>query len=345
MGSYGMQLRPLLHLIHDGHILNEEQSALAFNLLMDGKCSDAEMAAFLMGLSLRGESIDELVGGARVIREKAKMLKAPHGTMDCCGTGGDKLGSYNISTATALVAASCGVPIAKHGNRSSSSRSGAADVLEALGVNINASLDKLEKALQTLGFAFLMAPAHHQAMKHVLAVRRELGFRTIFNLLGPLANPAGAKLQLLGVYDRKWLLPLAETLKRLGTQSAWVVCGEDGMDEVTTTGVTYCAQLQAGKITETILKPEDFGLTRSTPHALVGGDSQENASALLDLLKGQRGPYRDIVVANVAAVLLIGSQEHKLGLNSLEQSAQRAQKAIDSGATMDLLERYKSLVC
>lgn len=224
------------------------------------------------------------------MREKATPVRAPHDAVDCCGTGGDGTATYNISTAVALVCAAAGVPVAKHGNRAASSRSGAADVLERLGVNLDAPKERLEAALHEMNFAFLMAPHHHSAMKHVAPVRKKLGRRTIFNLLGPLSNPAGTKRQLIGVYDEKWLVPMAEALRNLGTEKAWLVHGSDGMDEITVTGGTRIALLENGNITEKTLMPEDFGLTTSPAETLRGGDPADNAAALSALLAGEKAP-------------------------------------------------------
>ncbi|MEM7650803.1 MAG: anthranilate phosphoribosyltransferase [Pseudomonadota bacterium] len=322
---------------HDGKTaLNEEQMIEAMNRIMDGQVADADLSAFLVNMAERGETVEELTGAARVMREKAAGLKAPYGAVDCCGTGGDASGTYNISTAVALVAASCGVTVAKHGNRAASSKSGAADVLEVLGVNLNLSKEKIEEALETIHFGFLMAPNHHQAMKHVVPVRKALGTRTIFNLLGPLANPAGTRHQLIGVFDKKWLMPMAETLRNLGAKKAWVVHGSDGLDEITTTGVTHAVTLDhEGNIEEKTLTPEHFGLPSHDLEKLKGGDADENAVALRAVLEGQKCAYRDIVLANTAAVLIIsGSAE------SLTEGVEKAAQAIDAGLSYQTLKDY-----
>lgn len=331
-------LKPFLEKIQNGALLTQPDMSAAVGQIMDGQCSEAEIAAFLMGLSVRGETPEEIAGAAMALRERAVKINAPVGTVDCCGTGGDHSGSYNISTAVALVAAACGVPVAKHGNRASTSKSGAADVLEALGVGLDVPTAKLEDALRTLGFAFLMAPRHHQAMKHVVAVRKALGVRTLFNLLGPLANPAGTKRQLMGVYDRQRVLPIAQTLQQLGSEAAWVVHGSDGLDEITVTGETYYARLDHGQIIEGVLTPEDFGLPRSAPESLRGGDSRMNADAMLAMLAGQKGAYRDIVIANTAAVLAVAG---KFSHDALKDAAQAAATAIDSGKALGVLNAYK----
>lgn len=321
--------------IEDGGFLSEEEMITCMSGIMDGQWNDTEISNFLTGLSMRGETVEEITGAAKVMREKALPINAPDGAVDCCGTGGDKSGTYNISTAVAIVAAACGVPVAKHGNRSASSKSGAADVLEALGINLDVPQDKLEDALTKFNFAFLMAPNHHKAMKYVMPVRKALGVRTIFNILGPLANPAKTKFQLLGVYDRALVLPIAHVLKNLGTTSAWVVHGSDGLDEITTTGETYVAKLHDGHITEEVISPANFGLVQSKPDDLLGGMPEENAKALREILGGTRNAYRDIVVANTAAVLVISGRK-----TTLKDAANYAAQAIDSGDALNLLNDY-----
>jgi anthranilate phosphoribosyltransferase len=328
-----------LDIIQSGDPLSEAQMIAAMNEIMSGNVGDGDLAGFLLGLAERGETVEELTGAARVMREKAEGLKAPFGAVDCCGTGGDKTGTYNISTAVALVAATCGVPVAKHGNRASSSKSGAADVLEALAVNLDMPKDAQEEALKTLHFAFLMAPNHHKAMKHVAHVRKQLGTRTIFNLIGPLANPAGTRHQLIGVYDKKWVRPMIETVKNLGAKTAWVVCGHDGLDEITTTDATDVAMLdREGNIEEKILTPEDFGLERNNAQDLLGGDAQANANALRAVLEGQKCAYRNIVLANTSAVLNIHASAE-----TLEEGVQKAADVLDNGLVMDTLKDYISM--
>lgn len=321
--------------IQNGKSLSQDEMASCVNSIMEGEWSNGQISAFLMGLSVKGETVDEITGAATVMRNKALPINAPDNAVDCCGTGGDKSSTYNISTAVAIVAAACGVPIAKHGNRSASSKSGAADVLEALGINLNVPQEKLEEALRVYNFAFLMAPRHHAAMKYVVPVRKALGIRTIFNVLGPLANPAKTKFQLLGVFDKDLVLPIAKTLKNLGTTSAWVVHGSDGLDEITTTGETYCAILKDGHIEECVIKPSDFGLDVSKAEDLIGGEPKENAAALRNILSGEKNAYRDIVTANTAAVLIISGKE-----NDLKQAASKAQEALDSGRALKLLNDY-----
>lgn len=330
-------MKDILLKIQQHKTLNEDEMIAVMRNIMDGKCEDSQIAAFLMGLSIRGETVDELSGAARVMREKALKINAPEGAVDCCGTGGDGHGTYNISTAVAIVSAACGVPVAKHGNRASTSKSGAGDVLDALGVNLDCPKEKLEEALHLYNFAFLMAPNHHSAMKHVGAVRKSIGVRTMFNILGPLANPAQTKFQLLGVYKRDLVLPIAQVLQKLGTQSAWVVCGADRLDEITVTDKTYVAVLKDGKIEEKELAPIDFGLETHSLESLKGGNAQENATALTTLLNGEHGAYRDIVLANTSAVLNIR------GLSAtLKDGVQKAADAIDSGKARDTLDNYIS---
>ncbi len=321
--------------IQDGSVLEQETMEAITRNIMHGDVSDDQVEELLVSLSSRGEAVSEITGAATVLRDMAAAITAPDGALDCCGTGGDGSGTYNISTAVALVSAACGVPIAKHGNRAASSKSGAADVLEALGVNLDLNKEQLEQALTEIGFCFLMAPHHHQAMKHVMPVRKKIGERTIFNLLGPLANPASTQLQLIGVYDQKWVRPMAEVLHNLGTKRAWVVHGHDGLDEITTTTATDIAILDRGQITERTINPADFGLETANMDDLKGGEADENADALRDVLSGKPSAYRDIVLANVSAVLNISGQT-----DDLKQGVDIAAQAIDSGNALKILNRY-----
>ena len=315
--------------------LSEEEMMAAMTIIMDGKADEGEITAFLIELAERGESVSEITGAARVMREKAITLNAPENAIDCCGTGGDASGTYNISTAVAIVAASCGVPIAKHGGGASTSKSGSVDVLVELGVNIDVDIKKLEEAFSRFNFAFLAAPRHHSAMKNVREVRKKIGRRTVFNLLGPLANPSGTKFQLLGVYDAKWMRPMAEVLNRLGTVRAWVVHGSDRLDEITVTGETSVVILDEGKITEAVLSPADFGLAVRKAEELKGGDAKVNAAAMREILQGAKNAYRDIVLANAAAVLVIHGRA-----KDLKQGVNMAAEAIDSGKAMQTLNGY-----
>ncbi len=321
--------------IHQGESLNQDEMITVMTDIMDGNMSEEYIEQFLIDLSARGETVDEIIGAAMVMREKAHKIESPHGAVDCCGTGGDQSGTYNISTAVSLVAAACGVPMAKHGNRASSSKSGTADVLEALGVNLDVPAARLEESLKTLGFGFLMAPLHHPAVKYVAPVRKKLKHRTIFNILGPLVNPAGTRLQLLGVYSQDLLMPMAEALRALGSKRAWIVHGADGLDEITITAETHVAVLDEGEITMKTITPEDFGLERALAGDLKGGDADENAQALRSLLDGHQGAYRNIVLANTAAVLVIAEKAQ-----SLKDGVEMAAEAIDQCLAYDVLKDY-----
>src|SRR6201982_3205699 len=269
-------LKPLLAQVAAGRSLSESDAEAAFDIIMSGNATPSQIGAFLMALRLRGETVEEITGAARIMRAKAVGVDAPAGTIDTCGTGGDSSGSFNISTASALVVAACGVPVAKHGNRALSSKSGSADVLTALGVNIDADLAIVRQCLWEVGLGFLMAPRHHSATRHVAPTRVELGTRTIFNLLGPLSSPAMARRQLVGVFAPEWVRPMAEVLARLGAERAWVVHGE-GLDELTTTGATTVAALDDGKVETFVVLPEDFGLPRARLEDIRGGEPHHNA--------------------------------------------------------------------
>jgi anthranilate phosphoribosyltransferase len=295
------------------------------------------MGAFLMALRVRGETVDEITGAARIMRLKALTIDAPPGTIDTVGTGGDGSGSFNISTASALVVAGCGVPVAKHGNRAFSSRSGAADVLAALGVNIDADMAVVRRCLWEIGMCFLMAPRHHSAMRHVGPTRVELGTRTIFNLLGPMSNPAQVRRQLVGVFAPEWVVPMAEVLGRLGAERAWVVHGS-GMDELTTSGVTNVAEFKDGKVTSFEVTPEQVGLARVPIDAVKGGDPAHNAALMRDLLGGARGALRDIVLLNSAAALVVAGRAE-----DLRAGVAMAAGSLDSGAARLVLERLVAM--
>lgn len=318
--------------------LTREAATRAFQVIMNGGATPAQIAAFLMGLRIKGETIDEIAGGATAMRVKAKTFKAPAGAIDCCGTGGDAKGTYNISTATGIVLAACGVPVVKHGNRSVSSKCGSADVLEFMGVKIDAEIPVLERCLAEYNFCFLMAPKFHPAMRHVGPVRQELGIRTIFNLLGPLANPAAPDYQLLGVYDDAWLEPIANVLKELGTKAVWVVHGSDGLDELTLSGVSYVAELKDGKIRRFELSPQDAGLKPASLDELKGGTAEENARALTQALSGMETAYRRAVVYNAAAGLVIAGKAP-----DLKSGAAMATEAIDSGNAYRLLNKVAEI--
>lgn len=325
-------LKPILSQIATGEPLSYDTAKSAFSIILAGGANEGQIGAFLMGLRLRGETVDEIVAGAEVLRAHAVKVSAPGNAIDTCGTGGDNSGSFNISTAVAFVIAACGVPVAKHGNRALSSKSGSSQVLEALGVSLNLSPEAISQCLNEVGIGFMFAPSHHSAMRFVGPVRQAIGTRTIFNLLGPLSNPAGATKQLLGVFDRQWLIPMAETLSRLGSQSAWVVHGNDGLDELTTTGPSYVAALAHGEVQSFEIVPEDYGLQRARVSDLQGGTPEENAKAMQLVLAGTAGPYRDIVLLNSAAALVIAEEAE-----NLDEGISRAQTAIDSGAAREVL--------
>jgi anthranilate phosphoribosyltransferase len=318
--------KPLLSRLADGATLIGEDADAFFAACLRGEPSPAQIAAAVTAMRLRGETIGEITACAKAMRHAALRLDHPYDVIDVCGTGGDGAHTYNISTAVALVAAGGGLKVAKHGTRAISSRSGSSDVLSALGVNIAATPRQQRRALDEAGICFLFAPAHHGAMRHVAPVREQLGFRTIFNMLGPLSNPAGAKRQVLGVFDSKWVEPLARVLGALGATRAWVVHGE-GLDEITTTGATQVAEWRDGMVRLFRITPEAVGLDRSARADLRGGDPQENAAALRDLLGGAKGAYRDIVLINAAAAFLVADQ-----VETLREGVDRAAGAIDSGA-------------
>ncbi len=319
-------LGPLIgHLAH-GATLTEAQARSAFDAIMDGTVGEAQLAAFVMGLAVRGETVDEITAGAKALRARATPVHAPAGVIDTCGTGGDAKGTVNISTTVAFVLAGAGVPVAKHGNRAASSRSGSSDVLAALGVNLEVSPEDVARAIETAGIGFLMAPRHHAAMRHVAGVRQALRIRTIFNLLGPLSNPAGAKHQLLGVFDARWLTPMAEVLRNLGAERVWVVHGLDGLDELSIAGPSRVAALERGAIETFDIRPEDAGLRPAPLEALAGAGPEENAAALRAVLDGERGAYRDVVLLNAAAGLMVTDRA-----GDLREGVALAAQSIDEG--------------
>jgi anthranilate phosphoribosyltransferase len=287
-----------------------------------------------MALRVRGEALDEIVGAVSAMRGRMTRVNAPADAMDIVGTGGDHSGSYNISTLASMIVAGCGVRVAKHGNRAASSRSGAADVLTALGVKIGLDPAALERCLAEAGLCFMFAQAHHASMRHVAPVRVELGTRTLFNLLGPLSNPAGVRRQLLGVFSDAWLEPLTQVLKELGTERVWTVHGSDGLDEITTTGPTHVVALENGTIRRFTVTPEEVGLTTARPEDLKGADPEHNAAELRRVLDGEKTPYRDIAVLNAAAALVVAGEA-----GNLREGVDRAAGAVDSGAAKGALER------
>ena len=317
----------------NGKVLDEAEAEAAFDMMMSGDATPSQMGAFLMALRLRGETVEEITGAARSMRARVLSIDAPPGAIDTCGTGGDGSGTFNISTAASFVIAACGVPVAKHGNRALSSKSGAADVLSALGVNIDAPMPLVRQAIWENKVGFLMAPRHHGAMRHVGPTRVELGTRTIFNLLGPLTNPAGVKRQVMGVFAAKWVVPLAEVLQRLGSEACWIVHG-DGLDELTTAGTSHVAALQHGRIERFTLTAADAGLPEARREDLLGGTPEENALVMRALLAGAKGPIRDIVALNSAAALVVGGMAA-----DLRGGVKLAAEALESGAAARVLDR------
>lgn len=329
-------LKPVLARLAAGETLTEDQSEAAFGLIMEGGATPAQIAGLLMAMRVRGETVAEMAGAVRAMRARMLAVAAPPGAMDVCGTGGDAAGTLNISTAVTFVLAGAGVPVAKHGNRALSSRTGGADVLSALGVDIDVPVERLPGVLAEAGCVFLFAPRHHAALRHAAGPRVELGTRTIFNLLGPMANPAGVRRQLTGVFAPRWLRPMAETLARLGTESAWIVHGQ-GLDELTVAGENHVAALAPdGTITEFTLAPEEAGLPRSPIAALAGGDAAKNAGALLRLLQGAHGPYRDTVLLNASAALVVAGRA-----SGLREGVGIASRALDEGGAWAALESLR----
>ncbi|MGF1474426.1 MAG: anthranilate phosphoribosyltransferase [Geminicoccaceae bacterium] len=326
--------RELLGIVAAGRRLTLEQARDAFDTMMSGDATPSQMGGFLMALRVRGESVDELTAGATVMRERMLRVQAPETAIDTCGTGGDGAHTLNISTAAAIVLAAAGVPVAKHGNRGLSSRSGSSDVLTELGVNIDLEPDAISRCISQANIGFMMAPRHHGAMRHVAGTRVELGTRTIFNLLGPLCNPAGVRRQVLGVFAKSWIEPLAQVLGKLGSERVWVVHGGDGTDELTTTTVTHVAELVGGTVRTFDLSPEDAGLQRSSPEQLRGGAPSDNARALLDLLEGKPSAYRDAALFAAAGGLLIADK-----VTSLADGVAAAGTAIDDGRAKGVLNR------
>jgi len=326
--------KELIAHVATGATLDRDQARQAFEIILSGEATPSQLGGFLMALRVRGETVDEVTGAVATMRAKMLPVKAPVDAVDIVGTGGDNSGSYNISTCTAIVVAGCGVPVAKHGNRSLSSKSGAAEALAELGVNIDIAPQKISSCIDKAGIGFMFAPLHHAAMKHVGPTRVELGTRTIFNLLGPLSNPAGAKRQMLGVFDRKWVEPIAEVLKNLGSEHVWVVHGSDGMDEITTTGPTFVTELKDGATRSFEISPEDAGLPVAKVEDLKGGTPAENAAALREVLKGAKNAYRDVVLFNAAASLIVAGKA-----DDLKAGVEAAAHSIDSGAALDRLDR------
>ncbi len=328
------ELKRLMQKVATGASLEEDEIKDAFEIMMSGVATPVQMAAFLMALRVRGETIAEITGAARLMRAKMLRIDAPPDAVDIVGTGGDGHNTYNVSTCAAIVAAGAGVPIAKHGNRAVSSLSGASDVLTALGVKIDIPPLTITRSIAEAGLGFMWAPMHHAAMKSWAPARAELGVRTILNLLGPLANPAGVKRHVVGVYSAAWTVPIAEALQNLGSVHAWVVHGSDGLDEITTTGPTRVAELKDGKIRSFEVQPGDAGLPPAKLEDLTGGDATVNAAAIRNVLAGEPGPFRDIVLLNAGAALIVGGKAA-----NLREGAERAALAIDTGAAAQALDK------
>ncbi len=325
-------LKPVLARLAAGETLSDAQAEHAFDIIMSGEATPAQIGALLMAMRIRGETVAEITGAVRAMRNRMTAITAPEGAIDVCGTGGDGAGTLNVSSAVTFVIAGCGVPVAKHGNRALSSRTGGADVLTALGVDVDAPIERLSDILLAAGCVFLFAPRHHPSMRHAAGPRVELGTRTIFNLLGPLANPARVKRQLTGVFSPEWTLPMAETLAALGHRAAWIVHGL-GLDELTVAGENHVTALRDGAIDSFTVTPEDADLPRAPIAAIKGGDAAFNASALQGLLQGGRGAYRDTVLLNAAAALIVAGR-----VGDLREGVTLADRSITSGAALEALE-------
>ena len=331
-------LKPFLAKVADHQSLNFEEAREAFEIIMSGQATNSQIAGFLMALRMRGETVDEISAAVQVIRARALPIQAPAGAIDIVGTGGDGTGTLNISTATAIVVAGCGVPVAKHGNRALSSKSGSADVLTSLGVNLQADLALVEESIAQANLGFMLATRHHDSFKHVGPVRVEMGVRTIFNLLGPLCNPAGVKRYLIGVYAPQWVRPVAEALARLGCERAWVIYGANGLDELSTTGSNLVCEVRGAEVSELEVTPEQAGLPMAKLAELKGGDSNYNAQRLRELLQGQKDAYRDIVLFDSAASLLVAER-----VSDLREGVATAAEAIDSGKAEQALDKLREI--
>ena len=327
-------LKPILAKVAESNSLTTEEAERAFDIIMSGDALESQIGAFLMALRVRGETVDEITGAVRIMRAKATTIEAPDGAIDVVGTGGDASGTYNISTGSALVVAGCGVPVAKHGNKAVSSKSGAADVLTALGVNLDANMALIEQSIRDAGIGFLMAPRHHSAMRFVGPVRAAMGGRTIFNILGPMSNPASVKRQFTGVFDKRWVEPMAEVLGNLGCEATWVVHGSDGLDELTTTGSSFVAELKDGKVTTFEVSPADAGLQLASAVDIRGGDPDENADAIRAMVDGFEGPFRDIVLLNAAGSLIVAGKTDRL-----KDGVEIAAAAISKGKVRAALDK------
>jgi anthranilate phosphoribosyltransferase len=335
-------LKPYLAQIAEGKTLSENEAAAAFNIIMSGDATASQIGAMLMGMRMRGETVEEITGAARTMREKALQVSAPENAVDVVGTGGDSTGTYNISTGAAFVVAAHGVPVAKHGNRAQTSKSGSADVLSALGINLDADMKLVEQAIHDANIGFLMATRHHSAMRYVGPARKELGTRTIFNLLGPLSNPAGVKRMVIGVFSKDWLIPLAEVLGKLGAEHVWVVHGHSGLDEISTTGPTEVAEYKDGLVTTFTITPEDVGLERVSIEDLRGGSPEENADALLKVMTNDvpdnLTAFRDVIAMNAGAVLYVAG-----AVDSLKDGVSSALNKLKDGSALKAVSELKRI--
>lgn len=333
-----LTMKDMIGRVAGGETLSQDDAESAFDTMMSGEATPSQIGGFLMALRVRGETVDEITGAARTMRAKMTRVTAPDDAIDIVGTGGDGAGTYNISTAAAFVVAACGVPVAKHGNRALSSKSGAADVLMALGVNIDIAADAIGRCITDVGLGFMFAPNHHAAMKHVGPSRVELGTRTIFNLLGPLSNPAGARRQLIGVFAPEWVEPVARVLGQLGSERVWVVHGASGLDEISTTGPTRVSSLIDGEVTSFEISPADAGLSPSSLEELRGGDAEVNATAMRAVFEGKPSAYRDIVLLNAGASLVVAD-----AAKSLADGVTMAQAVVDNGAAAAKVDALAAL--
>ncbi|MFZ0527095.1 MAG: anthranilate phosphoribosyltransferase [Xanthobacteraceae bacterium] len=329
-----VEFKALIGKVATGATLHRDEAAAAFEQMMGGEATPSQMGALLMALRVRGETVDEITGAVTAMRSKMLRVEAPPDAIDVVGTGGDASGSFNISTCAALIVAGAGVPVAKHGNRALSSKSGAADVLAALGVNIDLNPQQIGHCIHEAGIGFMFAPTHHPATKNVNPTRVELGTRTIFNLLGPLSNPAGVKRQMVGVFSKQWTEPLAQVLKNLGSECVWVVHGSDGLDEITTSGPTSVTALENGVIRNFEISPEQVGLRKVKPEELRGGDAATNAQAVQDVLEGKATAFRDVALLNAAAALVVAGKA-----KDLTSGLALATHSVDSGEAEGRLDR------
>ena len=327
-------LKSFIAKVATGATLSRDEAASAFESMMAGEATPSQMGGLLMALRVRGETVDEITGAVSVMRAKMLRVTAPADAVDIVGTGGDGSGSVNVSTCASFIVAGAGVPVAKHGNRALSSRSGAADVLAALGVKIDLSPEQVGRCVAEAGIGFMFAPSHHPAMKNVGPTRVELATRTIFNLLGPLSNPAGVKRQMVGVFSRQWVQPLAQVLKNLGAESVWVVHGSDGLDEIALSGPTFVTALERGELRSFEVTPEEAGLARVGGGALKGGDADANAVALKSVLDGRPSPYRDVALLNAAAALIVAGRA-----KTLKEGVELGARSLDSGAALGKLKQ------